>query len=270
MLFLRSVPPILLLSISTADGFVISPATTTSRTSTTLAAKKDEKGGYQFGDLTKSLFGNTAKKLTGKDEYKFGDITKSITGKEDYEFGDISKALDEKAKAKAAEFTGKLDYKVGDISKEIVRRVKDGDYTMEDIILLCKILLTLGAEFSPIASALPAKFLLEMMNYSLANEVGGKVFDVAASTLDKRMKEAVTGDADYAVGDLTKKSILKFIGKDDYEFGDLSRKISEKMNDKETGSKNNSAGFENGKMGPELVAELDQLDRDLKLAGEKP
>mmetsp|Transcript_5468 Transcript_5468/g.9003 ORF Transcript_5468/g.9003 Transcript_5468/m.9003 type:complete len:331 (-) Transcript_5468:49-1041(-) len=293
-----SVALILLLGVTT-NGFtavIPSSRTTISSTSSTSSsvlvlwlAKKKE--GYQFGDLTKSLLGNTAKALTpssggkqlGDDkDYQFGDITKAVTGKTkqavanftgsdngDYQFGDLTKALDQKAKDKAAEFTGKLDYQVGDVSQEVLRRVRNGDYQMEDVILLCKILVTLGAEFSPLASALPAKFLLQLVNYGLAQEVGGKVFDVAATTLDRRMKEAVTGDADYALGDLTKKSILKFIGKEDYEFGDLSRTISEKREVNEKGLKSpgsSSIGIESGKeLDPKLVAELDQWDRALKL-----
>merc|ERR1712176_941657 len=97
---------------------------------------------YRFGDITKSIFGQTAKVFTGK---------------EHYEFGDLSRALDEKAKQRVAEFTRKHDYEVGDISKEILRRLSHGEYKVEDIMFLCKVLLTLGAELSPIANALPAK-----------------------------------------------------------------------------------------------------------------
>ena len=231
-----------------------------------------KQNGYQFGDLTKSILGKTAKVLTGKkEEYQFGDITKGVakktaevvkelSGKEDYQFGDLSRALDRKAKEKAAEFTGKSDYQVGDISKEMLRRVRSGDYKVEDMILLVKIMVTLGAEFSPLASVLPAKLLLEMMNYSLVQEVGGKVLEVVTRTLDKRFKEAITGDADYTVGDLTKKTILKFVGKTDgdYEVGDLTRTISKSLNDHDR----SGAGVA---MSTEFVKELEQWDAALKL-----
>jgi hypothetical protein len=74
-----------------------------------------------------------------------------------------------------------------------------------------------------------------MMNYSLAQEEGGKVLEVVTETLDKRFKEVVTGDANYAVGDLTKTTIMKFIGKaeGDYEFEDLTRTLSKKLKDKD-------------------------------------
>ena len=238
-----------------------------------------KQNGYQFGDWTKSILGTTANVLTGnqqkKKEYQFGDITKGVAQKavdavkelsgnkeeEDYQFGDLTRALDRKAKKTAAEFTGKSEYQVG-ISKELIRRVRTGDYKVEDIILLVKVMVTLGAEFSPLASVLPAKLLLEMMNYSLAQEVGGKVLEVVSGALDKRFKEAVTGDADYAVGDLTKKAIMNFIGKEegDYEFGDLTRTISKRLRDKDSRI---GAGVV---MDAEIVKELDQWDSALKLS----
>ena len=177
---------IVLLLITTTRGFVLLQTRQEQKHSCLLDKKQD---GYKFGDLTKTLLGSTAKALSGKKDYQFGDITKSvarkaadavkeISGKDEYQFGDLTRALDQKAKEKAAEFTGKSDYQVGDISKEILRRVREGEYKVEDIILLAKIMVTLGAEFSPLAGMLPAKLLLEMINYSLAQEVGGKVLDI--------------------------------------------------------------------------------------------
>merc|ERR1712194_408545 len=202
--------------------------------------RRDE--GYKFGDITKSIFKKTTKAVTGKKDYEFGDITKTIvdkttgsinniTGNDKYQFGDISKALDQLAKEKATQFTKKQEYQVGDISKEILRRVWEGEYKIEDIFLLFKVLLTFGAEFSPLASALPAKIIFEMINFSLAQEVSKKVMGVLASSLDKRLKESLTGDSNYQIGDLTKRAILQFIGKDEYEFGDISRTISKLSND---------------------------------------
>eukprot|EP00746_Dinoflagellata_sp_MGD_P014482 gnl/MRDRNA2_/MRDRNA2_131763_c0_seq1.p1 gnl/MRDRNA2_/MRDRNA2_131763_c0~~gnl/MRDRNA2_/MRDRNA2_131763_c0_seq1.p1 ORF type:complete len:318 (-),score=51.09 gnl/MRDRNA2_/MRDRNA2_131763_c0_seq1:46-888(-) len=228
--------------------------------------EKPPKKGYQFGDLSKAIFEKTAKAVTGNENYKFGDATKSIvgkttaaindfTGKEKYEFGDLARSLDQKAKQRAAEFTGKDGYEVGDISKEIVRRARSGEYDINDMILLCKILLTLGVEFSPIANQLPIKFILEIMNVSLGQEVSDKFMGVLATNLDKRMKEAMTGDSEYQIGDLTKKAILRFIGKDNYEFGDLSRAVAKKMEDKEDLSKSLPL------LDSKLVAELDEWDR---------
>lgn len=269
----RRIILIVLLHVTTSQGFV--PPTTRQhhhRHVTVLFDNKKKQNGYKFGDLTKSLLGTTAKVLTGtKEDYQFGDITKGvvkkaadavkeISGKDDYQFGDLTRALDRKAKEKAAEFTGKSDYQVGDISKEILRRVRAGEYKVEDIILLVKIMATLGAEFSPLASVLPAKLLLEMMNYSLAQEVGGKVLEIVTGTLDKRFKEAVTGDADYAVGDLTKKAILNFIGKKDgeYELGDLTRTISQRLKEKDRSGPGVT-------IDAEFVKELEQWDAALKL-----
>jgi hypothetical protein len=73
--------------------------------SSTCWAEK-EKGGYQFGDMTKGVLG------------KFTEQVNSVTGKEKYEFGDLSNWLDQKSKEKVGTFTNnnKSDYQFGDIS----------------------------------------------------------------------------------------------------------------------------------------------------------
>ena len=279
---------VLLVVVAPVQGFILHVHThvciwtpTRQRQQNILSANKKNEDGYKFGDFTKSILGGAGKalggagkKLTGKNDYEFGDITKGaineFTGKEDYQFGDLTRSLDQKSKEKAVQFTGKTDYQVGDLSKEILRRAKEGDYKVEDIVLICKIMVTVGAEFSPLASMLPAKLLLEMMNYSLAQEVGGKFLEVIMQTLDKRFKEAVTGDADYEVGDLTKKAIMKFIGKEEgeYEFGDLSRTISKKVQEKD--SSGQAIGTTGVILDAEFVKELEEWDSALKLDEAKP
>lgn len=271
-----------------AQGFVVHPPGQRRRRrliSTLLGAEK-KKGGYQFGDLTKSILGNTAKTITGKKDYKFGDISKTVvkevTGKDNYQFGDISKALDKKAKAKVAEYTGKENYEVGDISSEVLKRVRTGDYKLGDVLFLMRILVTLGAPFSGLASALPGRVLVEILEVSLAQEVSSKVLEGVAQALDKRFKESVTGDANYEVGDLTKKAIMKFVGKDGdddkYQFGDVSRSVAGKLKEAQsvgggttttTTSKTKKADDATPQLDPKLVAELDAWDRSLKLSDEK-
>jgi hypothetical protein len=120
---------------------------------------------------------------------------------------------------------------VGDLSQEVVRRVQSGEYTVEDVWLALRILLTAGfGFFAPVAGLLPIRLLLNLVNLGLAQEVSGRMLGALAETLDKRMKEVVTGSSSYALGDLTKdrlqSQLSKFTGKDRYEFGDLSRTIS--------------------------------------------
>lgn len=277
-------PLVMLLPFSlVAQGFVVHPIGQRRHTTTRVDAEKKKKG-YQFGDLTKSILGNAAKSITGKKDYKFGDITqtvvKEVTGKEDYKFGDISKALDKQAKTKVAEYTGKQDYKVGDISQEVLKRVRTGDYKLDDVLLMCKILVTVGAGFSPLAGALPARVLLEILNVSVAQEVSSKVLEGVAHALDKRFKESVTGDANYQVGDLTKKALMQYMGKDGdddkYEFGDLSRTVSSKLKENQSlggvgkaASETKKAGGASAQLDPKLVAELEAWDRSLKLSEEK-
>jgi len=252
--------------------------------------KNDNNGGkgegYKFGDVTKSFFNQAGKKLTGDDSYQFGQITKKVlqnatstiagtqslastatssssSSSPDYQFGDLSKALLNRTGTLLTNYTSKPDYQLGDISKEIIRRVGTGEYSLSDIILLCKILLSFGVGLTPIAGALPAKLILEMMNYGLAQEAGGRLLDMLAQTLDRRMKESVMGDADYALGDKTKHAILGFIGKDDYAVGDISKRVAElaehaKKMESGAGNNANAKGFS---LDPKMIAELADWDR---------
>jgi hypothetical protein len=231
------------------------------------ASKEESRGllgGYKFGSITKSLLEKASSAIgeaTGKEDYNFGDLTKGavrkFTGKDHYEWGDLTKELKSRGGSAISNFTGKEDYVVGDVSKEIIRKVAEGDYKLEDVLLLFKLLLTFGTGLSPVAGALPVKLLLEMMNYSLATEVGERMLNALATALDERFKEALTGDKGYKIGDLSRKAMLDFIGKTDgeYEFGDISRAISKKVESKDTRS---FGGI--GSMDPKLLAELERLD----------
>ena len=223
-------------------------------------------GGYQFGDISKGLAKKAASainKVTGEQEYQFGDLTRyldrkakavvnNITKNDEYEFGDLSRWADSQAKAAMTNFTGRETYELGDITKEVVRRVRAGDYSTEDMILLCKVLLTFGAGLTPVASMLPAKLLLEMMDVSLAQEVSGRLFVALASTLDKRFKETIAGDAKYKLGDKTRQAIQ-----------DL---MATALRDEKDGPTTTAAVTRHdggGKMDPALLAELDEWDRRL-------
>jgi len=154
----------------------------------------------------------------------------------DYEVGDLSRWIDSRVKEKANEFTGNDLYQFGDVTKEITRRLKSGDYKLEDIVFLCRILVQFGAGLSPVANILPMKVLMEMLNFSLAQEIGDRLVGAITLEVDKRMKKAITGDAEYQLGDLTKNAMLKFIGKEEYSFGDFSKTVSKIWDEKnETG-----------------------------------
>lgn len=221
-------------------------------------------GGYKFGSITKGLLKKTASainEVTGNEEYIFGDLTKNVvrkfTGKDNYQWGDITTELVSKGGSFVSNFTGKEEYVVGDISKEIIRKVSDGEYKLDDVLLLFKLLLTFGVGLTPVASALPVKLLLELINYSLATEVGERMLGALATTLDERFKEALTGNKDYKIGDLSKQAIMDFVGKSEgeYEFGDISRAISKKLETKDTKSFGGGTSID-----PKLLAELEMLD----------
>lgn len=95
----------------------------------------------------------------------------------------------------------------------------------------------MGASFLPVTRLLPVKLLLEVLNVSLAQDVGAKVVSGVAKSLDERFKEAITGDAKYQLGDKSKaqlaKSLSKFTGKDSYSFGDISQAVARSLADTE-------------------------------------
>lgn len=199
-----------------------------------------KKKGYQFGDITKSFAKNVSStaESSKKKGYQFGDISKSLgkkfaaksnelTEKEgEYEFGDLSKWIDGKVKENVNKFTGKESvYEFGDLTKELVRRASTRDYNLEELFMLVKGILSLGISFSPVAGLLPVKVLVDLLNFSLINDVGNKAVTAVTNELDRRMKKAVTGDSEYQLGDKTKAGIKQFIGKEEYQFGDISKTV---------------------------------------------
>jgi hypothetical protein len=182
---------------------------------------KRTSGGYKFGDITKSLIGGSVEKITGK-PYEFGDLSRHIdrnvkdkvndlTGKSDYEFGDLSRFVDSKIKGEVNKFTGKESYRVGDLSKELIRRVASGDFTLDDLFMILKALAIFEASISPVAGFLPVKLLIDLLNFSLANDVAGRVASSLAMELDKRLKGALLGNENYKLGDATKSTIANAV-----------------------------------------------------------
>ena len=161
--------------------------------------------------------------------------------------GKIAKWIDSQAKAgtdavtsntkrAVLNFTGKASYEFGDVSKETVRRIAAGEVNMQDAILLLKILLAIGATVGPLAELLPFTFLLEALNISIEQKVGGKVMEVLAKTLDSRIVGALfTSDDKNLIGDVAKRSllsgILSFTGKPTYESGDIQRAVLQHENE---------------------------------------
>jgi hypothetical protein len=195
-----------------------------SLTTTRLFATADDS--TKSGNITDSNDGKT--RSQNKKGYQFGDLTErlinGVTGKDDYKFGDLSKWLDSQAKQKAKEFTSKEEYKFGDISREMVRKIGAGEYTQDDLLLLLKLILTVGIQFQPIARILPVKALVQMLNLSMSQKLGDRVQHILAQELDKRMKEMMSGDVKQK---FTRQAILKFIGKEKetYQFGDITKSM---------------------------------------------
>lgn len=243
----------------------------------------DSTSGYKFGDISRGLasrFTKRVEQVTGK-EYKFGDLSRhldakakekvcEVTGKDEYSFGDLSRTADANVKAKVCEMTGKSSYTAGDLSKEILRRVTSGEMKWEEVLMLMKMMLSIGASFSPVAGMLPAKVLIELLNYSIVAQAGEMVTSAISTELDRRMKKAFTGDPDYQLGDKSKRLLLNFIGSDTYEFGSLTRTIIEKMNARDIGNTDESTeAFKSGTGKSDGVLFADSSNENLELNNEQ-
>ena len=208
------------------DGFVPSAKTLSCQNtySTQLFShnNKEQKKGYKFGDITKSLIGSRVEKITGK-PYEFGDLSRkidstikesinSLTGNDDYEFGDLSRYVDSQVKQQVNKFTKKERYQFGDLTRELLKRVAEGEYTLDDLFMLLKALAVFEASISPVAGFLPVKLLVELLNFSLVNDVAGRVSSALAMELDRRLKKSILGDENYVLGDATKKTIANAVG----------------------------------------------------------
>ena len=202
---------------------------------------KDE---YEFGDLSRWVDARIKERvntLTEKDEYQFGDLSRwvdarikdrvnTVTEKDEYEFGDLSRWIDARVKERVNKLTGKSSYSVGDLTKAVAIRVVSRRYVLDDLVLLLKAMLSLGVSLSSVASFLPVRILIDLLNYSIAADVGDRLVAALAIEVDKRMKEALTGDPEYQLGDLTKRAVLRFTGKESYTFGDIARTVVANMN----------------------------------------
>lgn len=199
------------------------PVIPTYHSKTILSSQNEQRPkGYKFGDITKSLIGSRVEKLTGK-PYQFGDLSRkidssikesinSLTGKDDYEFGDLSTYVDSQIKSQVNRFTKNERYRFGDLSRELLRRVGEGEYTINDLYMILKALAVFEASISPVAGFLPVKLLIELLNFSLANDVAGRVSSALAMELDRRLKKVILGDENYVLGDATKRKIAGAVG----------------------------------------------------------
>jgi hypothetical protein len=228
-------------------------------------------------------------KVTGKDTYTFGDISTYLDAKAKMEIRNRMKLLqvpfqktektdngayiddkqkDDDSNTSILELSHRLDLNfqkytsqriqssvitIQKVSRTIIRKVATGDYQLSDITFLCKILIALGADFSPVAGLLPVKLLLELFGYSLVIDLGERFLNVIIQELDKRLQSIQDETYDdrreeiatallldqgdyifksfsYSPGDLTRNTILTYIGKEDYQIGDIRDKLVMKTN----------------------------------------
>jgi len=138
------------------------------------------------------------------------------------------------------ESQGKKGYQFGDITKSVVETTRgevqrqiDAEWNMDDISLLLKVGLFLGATAAAPAAglaALPAAALLATYGTVLKAELGVRAVSEVGSRMTERAAQGVadgvkayTGKDSYEFGDVTTASVRKLTGNDDYQFGDLTK-----------------------------------------------
>lgn len=132
-----------------------------------------------------------------------------------------------------------------------------------------RLILQTGAQFTPIGRLLPVKFLLEILNVGLAQDIGERLLTSIAKTLDERFKEAIMGDKQYQLGDKSKealsKAITSFTGKESYAVGDITRTVSQIIQEQQNSSNNSGSTLSSSSVGQQELT----LDQDTNTALEQ-
>ena len=100
------------------------------------------------------------------------------------QFGDLSRWVDARVKDKVNEFTGQEIYVFGDLTREIAAQVVSRKWTLDDLVVLLKALLSFGVGLSPVASFLPIRLLVELLNYSIIGTLNGLLMKRSSSFFD--------------------------------------------------------------------------------------
>ena len=152
------------------------------------------------------------------------------------------------SRARAAEADG--GYQFGDLTRSVVestrseiQRQMDAEWNMNDISLLLKVGLFLGAGAAAPAAglaAMPAAVLLATYGTVLKAELGVRAVQEVGVRITERAAEGIadgvrtyTGKDSYQFGDLTEATVQKVTGNEEYRFGDLTKSALKSVTGKE-------------------------------------
>ena len=140
-------------------------------------------------------------------------VEERATSESGYQFGDVTRAAVEATRGE-------------------VQRQLDAEWNMNDLSLLLKIGVFLGATATaPVAglAAIPAAALLATYGTVLKAELGVRAIQEVGTRLAERAAQGVgdgvrsyTGKDSYRFGDLTEETVHRVTGNDDYKFGGTS------------------------------------------------
>jgi hypothetical protein len=126
-----------------------------------------------------------------------------------------------------------VESEVVESTRSEVQRLMEADWNMDDLSLLLRVGIFLGAgAAAPVTglAALPVAALLATYGAVLKLELGGAAMQKVAVLVANRAKEGVTdgvrqytGKAQYSFGDLTEATVRRVTDNTDYRFGDLTK-----------------------------------------------
>jgi len=184
-------------------------------------------------DILDALKAST-NKVTGKNTYEFGDLTRYAISQANAVHGGLkgdAKDLSQQVNRGIKDRIDAASLNAADVSRTIIKKISTGDFDLADVTFSLRVLMVLGADFSPIASLLPISMLMEVFGFALVSGFGERFFTAIAKEIDTRMlmneKETLPeskGESSkgYVAGDLTKQAIQAYTGKDTYNAGDIA------------------------------------------------
>ena len=177
----------------------------------------DDGTGSSPSNGQQDILGEISKSMIGTFANSYG----SLNHRDDYDTSDDLSMMIDRRRAKRTNTRPKNTLR--DATNEIVRRIMAGEeYTQEDLILLLKLVLTVGVSFQPIARMLPIRTLVQMLDLSVSQRLADRVKFLLANELDTRVKDMV---AENMQRHFARQAIRAFTGKEEYVFGDIARSL---------------------------------------------
>ena len=126
----------------------------------------------------------------------------------------------------------------------MVDRLLKEENNAQGTTMLLKLLTTASAAIARLAKVLLIVASSDSLNFSLDRQVGGKLLEALASSLDSNFAVASFASNDaFQLGDIAKTSVTKAAssctGKEEYSSGNISKVVKEHIDDDDVNISNN-------------------------------